>query len=271
MNFTYEESLNLCRLNKCIITKFVPQSIEIIIMQEANVSGKFRPNIEFVLQNENVPYWISGEIYIVVVPIETSVKNSFEIKDDDLACTLLNENGIHLLNEGDLYKYPTATTRIKNFVSIVNDGGGKSSDFLLDSTAVLGVYGIRKFGDLDFLSLETEYGYVEKINEIENNYDYVKYHSVESYDLLNNPKYYIPYEGCKLLALDEFIKWKINKGSKKDMEDAKLVELFLARDYKYLNFRRKILFLRILKSTVVNIASTFITIFGLYELFSRKN
>lgn len=254
VELSYEYCLELCSKNKCYICKHVPNNTSISYVKKCFVTDRFQNNLTLLLKKDNLGKWIKEDVYIILTPDSFNDEESIiEVADSHIVAMLCNVNGVHLLNYGDLSKYPALVSAICYFTKKAEASFGTAMDFLIDSTATMGLYGIRPVGDLDFLTEIDNYEIIEEEEKIEANFKYVQYHSDNIHELLYSPKYYIPFFGCKVVALEELLKWKILKGEKKDMEDALLIRLFLEHSNRYSIYRAYIIMKRNIKIAVFKI------------------
>lgn len=202
-----------------------------------------------------------GKYFITVISNKNSLEETiYKIEDKNLILMLFNKNSVHLINNGNLMQYPTSIKKVEDFIDSVIVNRFDLSQFYLDSTAALGLYGLRPTGDLDFLTACSGFECIEIKDEVEINFKYINYHTCELHELLNHPEKYLIYKGVKVISLSELIAWKTEKGAPKDIEDVKLIQLFLNRDKRYKTFRNYVLLKR----------NTKILLYRIYRLIFKE-
>ncbi len=232
------------------------QAKKIRYSKRIELTNKQKNNLAFPTDETRFKY-INGSIMFFISPelIDKSLFNSVLLLFDDkteILEMLFNINSVNLISNGYLGRYKSSIFRIEEFIRRVGYYGLDTHSFLIDSTAVLALYGIRPMGDIDFLT-NVEYPCEMESDDVENNNKYLEYHSVKFETLINNPKHYLLYKGIKVISLEELSVWKSNKGTKKDMEDVKLMSGFLTGGLSDKMYRRKVLIRRKIKIIIDNL------------------
>ena len=163
-----------------------------------------------------------------------SIHSSDNYKETLLMTHLLyNENSIDLLNNGKLDFDTCLLTKLFDFKKIVNDKKISLNDCIVDSSSIMGLYGIRKVGDVDYLtSLDRDF----ELNDFDCNSEYSYYYMEDVYELITNPNLHCYAFDVKFITLDVLKHFKINRNQKKDIDDVILINEKLSerKNYKLL-------------------------------------
>ncbi|ONI42135.1 hypothetical protein AN640_07620, partial [Candidatus Epulonipiscium fishelsonii] len=101
---------------------------------------------------------------------------------------LLNNNSIHLLNYGNPYLYKNFIKKVTVFKNLIYKSKGNIENTVIDSSSILGLYGLREPSDIDFLSNDPTTIKI-KNKYIDNHNKYLNYYKGYSLDnLIFNPK-----------------------------------------------------------------------------------
>lgn len=152
-------------------------------------------------------------------------KHSIHICDDNIDSLPLlkyiyNINFEKIVNNSH-YKYTSLLKNIDSFSSYINKNDIKSSDIIFDSSALLGVLGLREPRDLDYLSFDDK-----NIPDADWHINYLKYHNDKLIDLLLDPQNHIYVYGYKFISPSAFKAFKKNRNEKKDKIDLTLLSSF---------------------------------------------
>lgn len=152
-------------------------------------------------------------------------KHSIHICDDNIDSLPLlkyiyNINFEKIVNNSH-YKYTSLLKNIESFRSYVNKNNIKKTDIIFDSSALLGVLGLREPRDLDYLSFDNK-----NIPNADWHIDYLKYHNDKLIDILLDPQNHIYIYGFKFISPSAFKAFKKNRNEKKDRIDLTLLSSF---------------------------------------------
>ncbi|MBS9775215.1 hypothetical protein KGV52_00720 [Candidatus Gracilibacteria bacterium] len=156
-------------------------------------------------------------------------KNSIHITDTfeetlQLSQIFLSKNSLHHINNCHFKYYPD----FYNLVDIYTKNMKNNDGFILVGSGALGLYGIRKSQDLDFLSDKKLNFQNENISSHE---DYLQLYGLEKSDIIYNPLYHFYFFGkYKVLTLERLKNFKENRGEKKDKNDVELITSFLKNE-----------------------------------------
>lgn len=153
-----------------------------------------------------------------------------------IANILLNPNSVHFLNYGDPFRYKDNWKRINKFKANIIEHSLTIDEFIIDTSSVMALYGIRSASDVDFLTDSNDYLILEE-EGVENHSESLKYYNYSIYDLLYDPNNYLYYNDLKFITLPRVLEFKENRNEQKDREDAKLIKMSLQdrqKNFKYL-------------------------------------
>lgn len=93
-------------------------------------------------------------------------------------------------------------------------------DYLVDSSSVLSLYGLREARDIDYLS-NVEPLPKSDVYDLHNSY--IRYYGCDLDELIDNPKNYFYFFGVKYVSLNRLRIMKKNRGEQKDKVDLRLI------------------------------------------------
>lgn len=148
-----------------------------------------------------------------------------------LAANLLfNENSLHHLDFGHPDRFPKTWNLLMEYRKALLDSACDFEDFIIDSSMPLALYGIRAAGDLDYLVMGSGPEPIILNNDdkhIENNNKNIENHKTGISELISSPENYFVFMGMKVISLKVLYNFKNNRGSKKDLNDIKLILPYL--------------------------------------------
>lgn len=142
-----------------------------------------------------------------------------------IANIILNSNSLDLLQNGSPDKFSDTNLLILEYKEFLLEAGLDMERYIVDSSAVMGVYGIRNITDIDYLT--DARGTNFRRENIEPHLEYARFYEQNIDELLYNPKYHLYYQNVKLITLDVLKKFKQNRHEEKDMQDVKLINNFI--------------------------------------------
>ena len=150
---------------------------------------------------------------------------------------LYNANSVHFLNFAEPYKYSSIYKKSLELKDAIVQRGYELKRFIIDSSAVLEVCGLREARDVDFLTDYLDVSF-DTIDDVDNHESQMKYYGVEIQNLLYNPEHYFCFNGMKYLSVSRLQEMKECRNEPKDIADVELCRKFLAYEKKIpLNFR----------------------------------
>ena len=139
-----------------------------------------------------------------------------------LSKVLLNENSVACLNHSRPDKYYSFFNLLQRFKCDVIEKGLNLDRIILDSEAVMSLYGVKKVRAIGFL---TDYNNLkwECDQNIENKEKDLKYYKNSIEELLYNPENYILFDDIKFISLDVLEDFKKKRGTDRDAHDIELI------------------------------------------------
>lgn len=181
-----------------------------------------------------IVYFVEGISLKKLLELKEKIRNLFGLNKEAIHSTdndnetliaaesLLNDNSVHLLNRGMPDCYDSLNKLHKKFKMFLLEENEDKENYIIDSSFVLGLYGLREPGDLDYLTI-SKHKLQKKSENIDEHSSYVQFHKKSIEDLVLNPKNYLYYNELKYITLDECKRFKINRREKKDLEDINLI------------------------------------------------
>lgn len=173
-----------------------------------------------------------------VVEIKRQIRELFQIGNHsihiadnqketiDLVELLYNRNSVEFMNRANPYKYSGVYHKNRELKELIKKNEYDKSRFIIDSSAVLEVCGLRQAADLDFL---TDYVFREEklIEGVDDHRSQLPYYGITLPDMLYNPENYFYFEGMKFITPQRLIEMKENRGEAKDIRDVKRLKEFM--------------------------------------------
>ena len=187
-----------------------------------------------------------------------------------MARLLLNENSVHALNNAQICKENQYIKKVHQFKALLDSLNVDCETVLIDSSGVLGLYGLRTPSDIDYLSL-----YGQELSDASagiqiDPYDrMLSFHGKAKEELLLDPSNYLWGYDMKFLSLPELYSMKNNRGESRDKEDCALINSIYDTSSvrRIINrsvamVRRK---MRYLRCRIVSKLLSFLKVTGLYS------
>lgn len=198
-----------------------------------------------------VIYFVEGPELSKILSLKSQIRDLFNIENDSvhasdnnletsqIADIVLNDNSLDLLMRGTPTKFKKINLLTEQLKNAILDNNKQLEDFVVDSSGILALYGLRDIGDLDYLGHEI---LTIDNEDIESNNDHLNYHMKTLDDLIYNPDNYLYYNGVKFITLDCAKVYKMNRGSKKDLFDIKLIDSLASDNINFSLLFSKIIF-----------------------------
>jgi hypothetical protein len=194
------------------------------------------------------------------------------IEAHDISDLALNANSMHFMNHAPLRAEDSILKRIYAEIPEAID----NPDLLVDGSASLEMYGLRKAIDLDLV----------RFQPITDDYSDNKFHNSEYNSMpvkpgriISDPSCYFNFMGIKFMSLNSAISFKAHRGEKKDMVDIQLI-LNLPNIDKIYNdvesdrmayiFRRRLMIRKIVESVLEYLPASSAQIIKLFYKKIRK-
>lgn len=174
----------------------------------------------------------------MVLSAKKQIRNLFNIENHSvhisdtyeetrqMANLLFNQNSIHHMNYGNPDKDWKTNQRVLYMNDVIRSQRKNINEFVIDSSSVMGIYGIRPARDLDYITAYKDFK-ISGMDGIDNHEDWIKYYPCSKNDLLYNPKYYLVYGGIKYISLNCLVEMKRKRSEVKDKKDIRRVKRFL--------------------------------------------
>lgn len=144
----------------------------------------------------------------------------------EIAHLLLNRNSVDILNYGQIYKYKKYIQKIQQLSGELKERGIDRENFLICSSGVLGVYGIRNPNDVDYLAFDDMKKYSFSV-KMEAGDEKLQYFDKTKEELVYNPENYLFAYGIKFNILSVLSEMKKNRNEVKDREDCLLIAPYI--------------------------------------------
>lgn len=186
----------------------------------------------------------------------------------NMAHLLLNANSVNLLNYGQIFKYKRYIAAIQQLGKELEAYQLDAEDFLIDSSGVLGIYGIRQPNDVDCLTFHhlQNYQFSEKVTEHD---EYIPYYLKAKEELIYNPNNYLYAYEMKFCSLEVLLKMKKVRNEKKDRQDCKLISPYIERQItsKTKIMQYKMRWLRKFRNVYVRIEMKIFNVLKIFHLY----
>lgn len=140
---------------------------------------------------------------------------------------LYNSSSIDFLNCAIPYKYTHVFNEIHKLSETIRKNGYDLERFVIDSSSVLEIYGMREARDIDYLS---DIDLVEEtITSADNHKSQLKYYNENVSELIYNPDKHFFFYGLKFVTIHVVQDMKKNRNEKKDQRDIRLCEQWLRK------------------------------------------
>ncbi len=141
----------------------------------------------------------------------------------NISDVVLTNNGRHWLNNA-LYKPRENFDKlIGKYEQILSQTNASVDNYCLDSSATLGVYGLRDVSDLDYFVIGEDK--IEKLEpSIDNHSQEILNHEQSIDSLINDPNQHVKIHGIKFISLDNLKYMKMRRNEAKDQNDILLIE-----------------------------------------------
>lgn len=173
-------------------------------------------------------------------------KGSIHITDNmeetkQIARLIYNPNSVAHVK----YAYPDRFLKswdmCMKYKSFLIDNGFNLDNYIIDSSMVMAINGIREAGDLDYYTVDSEDKkeslHFMQPSCMECNDKYAIYHDIPIMDMIYIPSNYFVFNDLKFLTLDAVKRFKKKKGEKKDLLDVKLIESFCSMNSDQWRYR----------------------------------
>ncbi len=154
--------------------------------------------------------------------LEKSSCHSSDSRDEMLTMVhlLLNDNSVHALNFGKIDFDKETYQQLALFRKKLSERNIDLNRVIIDSSAVMAVYGMRVARDVDYLT-DTEIDI--HMENVDHHSGQLQYHCHSLDELLYDPRNYFYSMGMKFISLSVLKEFKKKRNEKKDQEDLRLI------------------------------------------------
>lgn len=187
---------------------------------------KGKPTRTYLFECDNLEKVI--EVKKKIRDIFNVENHSIHISDDsdeteDMAGLLYNPNSVHILNSSQMYMYSGVYTKLLMMKEVIKNKEYDKERFIIDSSAVLEICGLREAADIDYLTDYMQKNIFE-FDGIDDHESQLKYWPISVKEMLYNPENYFFYEGMKFISPQRLVDMKTIRAEKKDIRDVKLLK-----------------------------------------------
>lgn len=168
-----------------------------------------------------------------------SIHSTDNMRETTMAMNaLLNPNSRHHLFNADVTRYKESFKLFSRFKQMLDASGFDKNEFLVDSSMVLSIYGLRAARDLDYYCLHNTQNKTYPSDESIEEHDEIQqcFYSYSISDLIYNPQNYFVFNEIKFVTLQNLLIFKQNRYNQyrdaKDQEDIKLIHNTINEDNK---------------------------------------
>lgn len=164
---------------------------------------------------------VSSFIYITVDKRETDIMKE----------VIFNPNSLHFLNYGNPFRYNNARKLCEKFKHTLEKANEKIDDYIIETSMVLAIYGVRNASDLDYSTLsENDVQFSEKQIE-RHGFFGQQFYDCPIRSLIEDSTNYFVYNEMKFVSLERLLQYKEsrfkNGGNYKDKTDIILITKLL--------------------------------------------
>ena len=183
---------------------------------------------------------------------------------------IFNKNGLHFLNYSNPYRYSNYYKELDKLLSSFN-GNIKKKDFIIDSSSVLTVYGIRKNHDIDLLFSDKNKS-IPDLNIVSHDSELI-FHKKTKTELLYDQRNFFIFLDYKYISFNQLYRMKKNRNESKDINDSLSMDAFVEDNSLQLfctSVRQRLLYLKIkLRHDYYHYRVIIAKRIGLYKVLKR--
>lgn len=199
-----------------------------------------------------------------------SIHSTDNMRETTMAMNaLLNPNSRHHLFNADVTRYKESFKLFSRFKQMLDASGFDKNEFLVDSSMVLSIYGLRAARDLDYYCLHNTQNKTYPSDESIEEHDEIQqcFYSYSISDLIYNPQNYFVFNEIKFVTLQNLLIFKQNRYNQyrdaKDQEDINLIQSALSENGRlrrnYVRFclmfkRKKRIYKQIAFTNIINLS-----------------
>ena len=185
--------------------------------------------------NVTTVYFVEAAGLDGMLKLKNEIRDIFQVENHSVHITdnnaetvsvanlVLNANSLDLMERGVPEKSKKLNYLIERFKKQIFKEHKSLENFIVDSSSVLCLYGLREVGDLDYACIGDN---IDNIDNIDNHINYIKYHGVDKGEMVRNPRYCLYYHDVKFITLEMCRVFKTNRGEEKDKIDVAMIDDF---------------------------------------------
>lgn len=160
-------------------------------------------------------------------------KHSIHITDNKdesvrVSRALFNDNSIHMMNHSDPNKYLQVHENVLKIKDFAFNNDLSYKDFVIDTSMVLALYGLRSAKDIDLLCNHNNIK--DMPSGISLHDDELQYHQLQKNELIYNPNFYFYFNGLKFVSFDRVFSMKRNRSESKDIYDCNMMDALIEKN-----------------------------------------
>lgn len=231
------------------------------------------PSTEYVLK-------LKGEIRSIYNIGLASIHSTDNIRETSIAANAIyNSNSFHFLHVANVARYKKSFHLIEKFKGVLHANNYPLDSFIIDSSMVLAIFGVRQADDLDYYKTNecanTENVFANESDIEEHDDRQKKFYDTPIEDLILNESNYFVFNELKFVSLEKLLVFKKNRYEElhdpKDSSDIKMINLLLSgKDDKLQRWRLSCVAFyrrnkRIIIATVKEYRNKVLKYFGIYN------
>lgn len=186
-----------------------------------------------------------------VKELKTAMRDIFGIAENSLHITdyahetlyiaqmLFSDNTINFINNASPFKYTLMNKRIYSFLEFLQVNKLPIDEYIIDSSTVMGLYGIREPDDIDYLTVNNKLISIDD-NYINDHKNEAIYYGHKIDNLLYDPQNHFYYFGIKIITLQVLLEFKKKRNTSKDHEDIKMIIDYIDNRHNFSSYMRKL-------------------------------
>lgn len=133
---------------------------------------------------------------------------SNELETSNLKNIIFNSNSLHFLNYGHPLRFKESWALCDAFKSLIIASGNRLEDYIVETSMVLAMYGVRKARDLDYSTrsdgdINSTHDAIERHSPL-----WTKFYDCPINELISNPSNYFVFNGLKFISLERLLQYK---------------------------------------------------------------
>lgn len=148
---------------------------------------------------------------------------------------LFNVNSVDLLNNGKIDYDTELFKKLLKLQECIQEKNINAEEVIIDSSGILGMYGIRKCRDIDYLTINNNIIKAIDKSVADCHNDLIEYYEKSLSDIIMNPHNYAYVLDVKFITLPVLKTFTQNRNEAKDIEDVKLINEKIRKSISWKN------------------------------------